>query len=520
MQVSILSANSMGMVQDAPNGILPLEAWTTLRNVRVIDGKLERMGGAETIGLTSADALQIFPFRPYNRPQALFIAKAAAVYYTEGGPEDDVTGVSGPYTATANDWTYTVLNAIPVLNNGTDIPQAADALPVVALVDIPGWPVGWKAKSIRAYKNLLFALNITDGGTAQPYRYAWSNLADPGTLPADWDIADPSSVAGADSLAETDGEIVDGESLNSYFMIYKDYSAYRLTLGGNNIFNVQLAFPKGLLARNCVAMIPLKGGRHFCVGRDSIYLTDGLNYEEVLDKRLRRWFYDQLETSLHDLTYVVHDSEHREVRVYYAASGASSIDSVLIYNYVDNSVWLADINAAIATCGEFNIAEEATFTWADDVGVPWTADHRRWIELPNNSLKARMVGINNADQLIFLEGGAPDATATIERVGLSVSGKDYRGQITYDANAVKQLNVVWPKVSSPDGTTTLQVTPGSQTVIDGTVTWGVAKTYDPTSKTYVNVHSKGRLLAIKFESVDDVQWALDGYDIDLVKVGK
>ena len=520
MQISILSANSMGMIQDSPNGILPLEAWTTLRNVRVVDGKLERMGGAENIGLTSADTLQIFGFQPYGRPQALFLAKALSVYYTEGDPAANVTGASGPYTATANGWTYTNLNSIPILNNGTDVPQAADALPVVALVDLPGWPAGWKAKSIRAYKNVLFALNITDGGTAQPYRFANSNLADPGTLPADWDIADPASIAGDNSLAETDGPIIDGEALNSYFMIYKSHSAYRLSLGGNNIFNVQVAFPKGLLALNCVAIIPLKGGRHFCVGRDSIYLTDGLNYEEVLDKRLRRWFYDQLEASLTDLTYVVHNSELREVWVYYVATGGTAIDSLLIYNYIDNSVWLRDVNAPVATCAEFNISDETTFTWADDVGVPWTFDHRRWVELPNNMLQDRMIGIDADDELIFIEAGAPDAVALIERVGLSVSGKDYRGNLTYDANAIKQLNVVWPKVSSPDGATTVQVTPGSQSVIDGTVTWGTAKTYDPTVKPYTNVYSKGRLIAVKFESLDDVQWALDGYDIDFVKAGK
>src|SRR5690606_3690877 len=114
-----------------------------------------------------------------------------SIYRTEGSNHTDITRPDGPYAGTESDyWNGGVLNSVPILNNGVDVPQA---WPYGAntFEDIASWPSTLRAKVIRPYKNYLIAMNLTDNSVLEPHSIAWSTAADPGFVPDSWADNDP-----------------------------------------------------------------------------------------------------------------------------------------------------------------------------------------------------------------------------------------------------------------------------------------------------------------------------------------
>lgn len=68
------------------------------------------------------------------------------------------------------------------------------------------------------------------------------------------------------------------------------------------------------------------------------------------------------------------------------------------------------------------------------------------------------------------------------------------------------------------GSVNIQV--GSQESIDGEVTWPTAKLFTPGVDNFVDFLANGRLLAIRIESVSDVAWSMEGYDINIEDLGE
>ena len=52
------------------------------------------------------------------------------------------------------------------------------------------------------------------------------------------------------------------------------------------------------------------------------------------------------------------------------------------------------------------------------------------------------------------------------------------------------------------------------------VTWASPQTFTPGTDIKVDFSVGGKLLAVRFESTADVDWELDGYDIDLAVTGR
>lgn len=523
-KITIINANSRGMVRDTPDQILPLELWTLIRNARVGDGKITRIGGSTSIGLAAiTSVLQIEAFRPYNSPGALFLLKAGSIWHTDGSNATDVSRlVGGAYTATVNGWTYTNLNGLPILTNPSDKPQVVTTFPVANFIDLPNWPATWKADGLRSFKNFLIALNLVIGGIAYPYQLAWSNVADAGTVPANWDTASAASLAGLQSLTEFEGPIIDALPLRDLFVVYKDYQAFVLTIGGNNVFQARATFPKGLMAKNCVVQVPIEGGRHFCVGRDDIYLSNGSSEQSIVDERLRDWFFDQLTGQNKSLVNCRHHPERKEVWIFFpSAQGLTANDTALVWNYKgfpDKDGWYIHniTNNPVVIPAIFNIASDVDDSWAVDNNA-WSTDDTRWVAASQDFAKRKLVGVDTSGNLIYIDDAVPNLTATIERTGLAVTGKDYRGQLTFDPDVMKQINAVWPRFTGA-GAGNLYVGGQDHTAQDA-ITWNGPYAFTIGTHFRVPCYARGRLLAIRFELTDANAATFVGYDLELEAAG-
>jgi hypothetical protein len=246
-----------------------------------------------------------------------------------------------PYsTPTTNSWNTSLLNNIPVFNNGFDDPQywPSPRATTTMLQTLQNWPNGTKCLIMRAFKAYLIALNITDaGGTRYPSKVKWSGSALPGALPTTWDITDVTADAGEQSLSDSLGQIVDASTLGNDLIIYKQNSTYKMSyVGGSKIFSIQMLFSGiGALSMNCSVEI---GNQHFVVTSEDIIIHNGAEYKSIIDGRNRKWFFKNLNRAYSYRTRCVVNYDSTEVWVCYPSSSSQYIDSALIYNYESN-VW-------------------------------------------------------------------------------------------------------------------------------------------------------------------------------------
>ncbi|KKL76808.1 hypothetical protein LCGC14_2041240, partial [marine sediment metagenome] len=230
-----------GIIKDIPPHLLPPEMWSDGQNMRFRDGKVVKFTGHEAV----FDPPSIAPYwaiAAQTAAEQFWLYAGLAKIYTveQDGTHTEITRASGDYTGIAGDlWDGTVLAGIPVVTNGVDDPQSWSPIAAATpLVDLPNWPANTTCKHIRAFKNFLVALHITESGTVKPHMVKWSHPADPGSVPSSWDDTDATKDAGEVELADSQAGIIqDALGLRDILLIYKDNSIWGMQhIGGQFIF--------------------------------------------------------------------------------------------------------------------------------------------------------------------------------------------------------------------------------------------------------------------------------------------
>lgn len=187
------------------------------------------------------------------------------------------------------------------------------------MVPLPAWPVGQSAKIVRPFQNHLVALNIETGAGNNHSRVHWSDSADVGTVPNDWDYADPASRSGITDLADTPGIIVDGKALGNSFVIYKEDAVWAMTfVGGTFVFNFRKIFDdnNGILAEGCVATFE---GKHFVLTKSDAYIHDGISKQSVMSNRVRKLI-SSIDDTLFERSKVIADNNSKEIIIYFVTA--------------------------------------------------------------------------------------------------------------------------------------------------------------------------------------------------------
>lgn len=186
------------------------------------------------------------------------------------------------------DWSGELFGGVPIFTNNVDPPQFQEGNS--AFQDLPGWPVGWRAKSVRGYRNFLVAFGVSDAGTPLPHTIRWSHPAEPGAVPISWDIADPTKDAGEISLPDAEaGGIVEVAPLGQDLMVYKERSIWRMRFVGTPfVFELQqVVRGTGAKGRGCVAQIG--PGHAVWTSDDDLVLFDGVSVRSVAAGKFREF---------------------------------------------------------------------------------------------------------------------------------------------------------------------------------------------------------------------------------------
>ena len=426
-----------------------------------------------------------------------------------------------------NLWHGGILGGIPVINNGIDIPQVWNPPNAsTRLTDLPNWPDGVTAKVVKPFLNFLIALNITESGVDKPHMYWWSHGADPGTIPNSWDQTDATKDAGRAELTDTNaGLLRDAEVLDDQFIMYKDNSTHSLRfVGGQFIWKRSDVFTRtGILAQRCVIAIPTESQlptRHVVATGDDVIVHNGRVAESILDRKMRKFLNSNLDSTNFRRSYMALNKRQDEVWFCFVTNGADFPTLALVWNYKDDTIGVRNLtNAAFINAGV--VGDTSPDNSWDGQSGSWDEAMGKWNSQTFNPQEIDLLQCNPIDNnFLHLDKtnqfNGMNITSTLERTGLLIIGVDKFNKPIVNMTRRKLATRVWPRMTG--GPVNIQV--GSQETIKGPVTWATAKVFTPGVDNYVDFLANGRLLAIRFESLGDVAWTLDGYDINVEELGE
>lgn len=504
-----------GAVGDLPVQAVPPHVMTDIRNMRFLDGRVEKCEGMEnTLGTP--------PIAPYysitakdNAGEAhLFLAGLAKIYELASGSYTDVTRtVGGDYAATGeNDWTGTVLHGIAVLNNPNDTPQSWD-VSSGKFIALPNWPAGYKCGALRSFENYLLALNVYDGATQYPHNVLWSHPADPGSVPASWDVTDATKDAGESPISKTPGFLVDGFPLGNLMVLYKETSAHIMQfVGAPWIFKFAYSTQDvGVMAKNCVATFK---GRHLVLTQDDVVLFDGRNVESIMERRWRRDLFNSVNASDSAKSFVVALPHLKEYWICISTTPGYPPDLAYIWRPDNNSWSKRDLPFVQAISYDF-APEPADDSWDADAGT-WDSDLTAWSLFEQSNRIAVAASPTNVELFTLQVGNTVNGeliTAFAEHRSFDFA----HDKVPDSSVRIKHLSKLRPRFIAEAGVQ-IKVRVGVQKEIDDDITWSEEQIYTVGTTNELCWAVNGRYISWKFLSDTDVAWSLEAIDF-LVEYG-
>lgn len=553
MKTTANKLGQFGMVTDHDAHDLPLNAWSSLSNIRCKRGYITPMDGhADVTSVPNPNGGLDDPFAPgqpiYIHQLAMLATDtnfyivfpidsqgtgvANEIWYYDQSTSLDITreplfsGVPTKtrYTGTVSDlWQMTEFNGMVILTNGVDAPQywngdIAEKCSYLPYDGTASWVAvsgsdetefdtdgdasanPYRAKVIRAFGAYLFALNITEGSTHYPQMVHWSNPADPGTVPSSWDYRSASNDAGRTVLAETNGEVVDAVPLGDQLIIYKEDAIYRCAeVGGQFIFDFELVTKShGLWAANCAVDI---GQRHVCLGDGVVFIHSGGEPKNILEGRDSDLLFDAIDSSQYQKVFLFHHKAENEVWICYPETGNTWANKALIWNYQYDTWYTRDIpNSAsiktgvISTSSAGNTWNDVTGTWAAGSDAPWVS--RTFSPIGDTAIAA-------SKQLVKFGVGSTSDPVYARRTDILMGNPD----------DWKMAREIIPHASGD----AFAVRIGTQAQIGDSVMWSSQKTFAPGTSRKLNFRETGPVHALLIEGSGN--WKISAYTLDFEKAG-
>lgn len=505
--VDIRNFDQTALISDQPARALPINAVTDVTNMSFRNGKLQKLLGYATVyGTPTVAPYHVqFAYTSENDPWVIYCG-LNDVYSYYSNAHVKITRTLSTYAALSNnDWTSTVLGGIAIVNDGSNPPQYTTG-PGVQLLPLTNWPATYSCRAIRAYREFLVALDMTENGTDLPSKLRWSHPADPGSVPSSWDESDTTKDAGTKAFSETPGVLIDCLPLGTSNIVYKSDSAYAMQfVGGQFVFSFSKIFDIGVIGRNCIAEVE---GQHVFMSNNDIYIHRGGQPTSLLHKKIRDAIFSSMDSAYRSRCRVIADKNKQQVWFFIPTNGTGWLDTGWIWNWRDNT-W-GKIAMPNLTCASIGGEVGADKAWDSDTGT-WDADNTVW----NNTLAASsqlLLGsalntkLYQGNYLYQAEG--VNYTASAQRTGIDFG----------DPNSIKVVRKVRPHFNGMTDGTQVTVSVGKQDYPDSAVTW-TDKTYIIGTDGDIWPLVRGRYLAWKVSMEANDALELESLEFDVVKNG-
>lgn len=480
--------------------------WSSVQNMRFANGYASKFKGmARVFDVPTITPHYLTSFQTDTKRYWIH-AGTNKVFADDGTTRTEITPTSAPTGTVDNRWSSTALGGVLVMTNGKDAPYFWGGDPANDLAPLTNWDAGHRCQSIHTFKNYLVALDITKGSDRFPYMVKWSTEAVPGSLPSTWDETDLTKAAGEVDLAETPDLIVDALPMGDSLVIYKEKSAYSLRfIGQPFIFQVQrLPGEYGMLSKGCGVVTP-KG--HVILSAGDVILNTGQGMETIADGIIRRYIFDNIDSTNYRRAFVTTNPQRNEVLVCFPFNGSEYCNKAAVWNWQSGSWSLRDLtNATYGASGLINF--EVSKSWTDDTET-WADDSTSWNENEYSPNEARLLIATTSEIRIF-DVGSTDGNATFTGV-LERTGMDFD-----DSFAVKLIRGVRPRIDAT-GQTPIVIQVGAAMVPDAPVKWSAPVTFSVGQDIKADTFAQGRFLALRISGEN--AFRVRSLDMDIVTSG-
>lgn len=510
--MEVTDLDKYGIIKDMPPHRLPMGAWSDGNNVRMYDGAVEKFLGYRDAfsGISPAGTAPYYGISQLSGANVYWVyAGETSVFVTDGVSHANITRASGPYTSNLRvGWTGGVMGGVLYLNNGADTPQQWGTPGLSTLMsDLSNWPANTTCNALRSFKQFMIAMDVTKSGTRYDRMVKWSTGSSFNSVPSSWDETDATLDAGEYELADTSGSVLDGVEYRDVFILFKNDSIWGMQfVGAPFIFRFfKISTTGSIINRRCAREFP---GGVFAFGVNDMIVVDGQNVTPLLDQRVRRAVYAEINPATYERSFVANNSKRTEIWACYPTTGNTYPNKALVWNWVKNTITFRDLpnisHAFSHFAGEFGSSWLAQVPWSEDAGS-WDAGtlfeprELAFVLLDPSEKKLYLADSSNNDNGALM-------TASIERTGM----------FHESINTVKMCRGV--KLNM-EGSGPVDVYVGEQMNPDESVDWSGPFSFDPRSDYKIDCRVTGRLLGLKIVSSTDIDWRLSGFDMDLVPQG-
>ncbi len=526
---------AIGLVTDRLPHDLPLNAWSDARNVRFSNGRVSRYSAFKHY-----DPSYTFTKTPVGLVDGgLGYAEGYVVtVFSDGTMEQNHNGVISDVTPTGNlgasldKVTSCSLGGVTYINRAADIPSYRYQPSSGAFSPLAGWSATDRCVSLRAFKDFLIALNVTKSGVEYPQMIKWSDAAQIGAPPSNWDTASGSSLAGENVLNDCSTGIVDGYALAESFIIYAETQTFRMDyINKPFIFRtVKLFDDKGIMSQNCVTAVD---GRHYVFGNNDLYMHDGLTGVSIADDRIKAQVFSEIDMDQKKRCFVYHDHTKGDIGFCYPSisneapwsrEDSTGCNRAAVFNYKDNTWTLVDLPSLIDSA---SIAQITGVSW-EDMNA-WSANASKWNSFDGAKPKNLLVlssgntALTVPAQLYFVDDLSSgrlsnavaadilwEAHATRTHIDLDELGLEIYGR--------KQVRSIVPQIKTGDPEDVVKLSVGYCTGVNTDVTWGQSMDFKAWTDDKYDTRINHRYLALRFVMPVGVDAEISGYDADIIKV--
>lgn len=523
---------ALGVIKDLLPHELPVNAWSDALNMRFQDNAIKKFPGHATfhnpaLGVPWA----IFPVRVQDILYFVYLSQTGAFAVLANGTDSsDITRVSGGYNMTpgVNRWNGGILNGLPFFNNFADVPQIwlSPGL-ATPLVDLPNWPVDYYAKIMRPFSNFLVAFDITKGGIRYPYLMKWSHSADPGTVPSSWDETNPALDAGERPLDDTGEYFIDMKVLGDQGIIYREGSTWVMKeVATTFIFSTYRLFSEsGLLAQDCAQNIDEK--KQFAVTGHDVILHDGVDAVSIIDARDRRAIFNEIDANHFEKSMVVPLHKEKEMWFCYPVTGGNGyLTKAAVWNWGLDTWSFKDLpsDTRSLTAGPVSLQEDDD-TWDGANAWDWELENVRiWDRFTlTQFLEKVVIGVETTPEIFQAETtfqfDGVNYRSYVERTALAIARQGGQKELRVDLESVKEVQAIWPRITAAVGTE-IQIYVGYQMTLNDPVTWEGPFPFRVGIDDNVQPWVSGRLIAVRFEETNGVEWEMSGFDLEGQLLGR
>lgn len=370
-------------------------------------------------------------------------------------------------------WNLFNFNGYILLNSPTNTPFYVDPYdPIVPVKVIPSWPETYKTTYLVGFNGFLFGLGLTSSdGFFDKQIVFWSDVAELGALPANFDFDDPTSRAGFVVLPESE-DFVQALEIKNTLAIYRASTIYDVRfVGGNSVFAFDRRLKStAILNANCVTEF---NGLHFFIGKDAFYLYDGFNKRIAGNGQVSTAFFRNVNKAHLDKVFVHTDADLDQILIYYPEGTSEKVNRIYYYKYNDNLYYKRALSESNAFGLGRVVMPDDELPWDDGTLDSWLIEEGVWtIVYTDDRLSKVIWAIDNT--FVHVPNVGDFMLGHAIRNYVAFADQDQSGSMTVNRTARKIMRELWPEMS--DGI--VQIAFAQNETVRDAVVFGTSQEFD------------------------------------------